>query len=169
MALPAKQQPETEQPPKPNDASQLPPEALDLASKLFDLGIYSSTRLAWFSLLTSTAVAREGKTTELSQYITAGIPVNLTNSKGDTLLMLASYHGHLEAVRMLLDKGADANVLNDRGQSIVAGAVFKGEDEVVKALFEKGADVMKGQPNAVDSAKMFKRDDILTLFGEGGS
>jgi ankyrin repeat protein len=83
--------------------------------------------------------------------------------------MLASYHGHLEAVRMLLDKGADANVLNDRGQSIVAGAVFKGEHEVVKALFENGADVRKGQPNAIDSAKMFKRNDMLTLFGEESS
>lgn len=83
--------------------------------------------------------------------------------------MLASYHGHLETVRVLLDSGADVNVLNDRGQSIIAGAVFKGEDEVVKALFEKGADVRKGQPNAVDSAKMFKRDDMLTLFGEESS
>jgi hypothetical protein len=48
MDLPMQQQPETELSSKPNDASQLPPEALDLASKLFDLGIYSSTRLAWF-------------------------------------------------------------------------------------------------------------------------
>ena len=113
-------------------------------------------------------VAREGKTADLSQYITAGIPVNLTNSKGDTLLMLASYNGHLETVLMLLDSGADVNVLNDRGQSIIAGAVFKGEDEVVKALFEKAADVRKGHPNAVDSARMFKRDEILTLFDEEG-
>ena len=131
----------------PTSISQLPPEALDLASKVFDL-------------------AREGKTTELDQYITAGIPVNLTNSKGDTVLMLASYHGHLETVNMLLDKEADANALNDRGQSIVAGAVFKGYDDVVKALFEKGADVRLGHPNAVDSARMFKKEEYLRLFGE---
>jgi ankyrin repeat protein len=168
MGLPAQQQPETEQTPKPNDASQLPPEALDLASKLFDLGIYHATKpvLILADILLS---AREGKTAELSQYITAGIPVNLTNGKGDTLLMLASYHGHIDTAHMLLDSGADVNVLNDRGQSIIAGAVFKGYDEVVKALFEKGADVRKGHPNAVDSARMFKRDDTLTLFGEASS
>ena len=131
----------------PTSISQLPPEALDLASKVFDL-------------------AREGKTTELDQYITAGIPVNLTNSKGDTVLMLASYHGHLETVNMLLDKGADANALNDRGQSIIAGAVFKGYDDVVNALFDKGADVRLGHPNAVDSARMFKKEEYLRLFGE---
>jgi uncharacterized protein len=135
------------EPMQPKDISQLPPEALDLASQIFDL-------------------AREGKTQQLHQYITAGISINLTNSKGDTLLMLASYHGHLETVNMLLEKGADANALNDRGQSIIAGAVFKGYDEVVKALFEKGADVRVGHPNAIDSARMFRKEDYLRLFGE---
>ena len=90
----------------------------------------------------------------------------MTNGKGDTLLMLASYHGHVETVAMLLEIGADANALNDRGQSIIAGAVFKGYDEVVRVLFEKGADVSKGHPNAVDSAKMFKREECLRIFGE---
>lgn len=84
--------------------------------------------------------------------------------------MLASYHGQLGTVNMLLDAGADANVLNDRGQSVIAGAVFKGYDDVVKMLFGKGADVRLGQPNAVDSAVMFKRDECLRLFGveDGG-
>lgn len=167
MGLPAQQQSETEQTHKPDDASQLPPEALDLASKLFDLGIYHAIKPVLI-LANILLPAREGKAAELSQYITAGIPVNLTNSKGDTLLMLASYHGHVDTTRMLLDSGADVNVLNDRGQSIIAGAVFKGYEEVVKVLFEKDADVRKGQPNAVDSAKMFRRDDMLALFGEEG-
>lgn len=130
-----------------NKASDLPPAALELATKLFDF-------------------AREGKTSELSQYVSAGIPPNLTNHKGDTLLMLAAYHGHAETVRMLLEKGADSNSLNDRGQSPLAGAVFKASDEVVKVLFEEGkADIYAGQPNAVDSAIMFKKENYLELFG----
>ncbi|KAF2220495.1 ankyrin repeat-containing domain protein, partial [Elsinoe ampelina] len=130
--------------------SELPPAALELAGKLFDL-------------------AREGSTDALGQYLDAGIPLNLTNSKGDTLLMLAAYHGHVETTRLLLQKGADPNVLNDRGQSILAGAVFKGHDEVVRILFEgmdgRKADVRLGQPNAVDSASMFQKEDYLRLFG----
>lgn len=134
----------------PTKASDLPPEALELATKMFHY-------------------ARVGASNELLQYVSAGIPANLTNHKGDTLIMLAAYHGHADTVRMLLQRGADPNVLNDRGQSPIAGAVFKGEDEVVKALFEgmngRKADIRAGQPNAVDSARMFKKEDYLTLFG----
>ncbi|KAI4736265.1 ankyrin [Aureobasidium sp. EXF-12298] len=130
----------------PTHAGDLPPAALELAGKLFDF-------------------ARQGKTDELAQYVSAGIPPNLTNHKGDTLLMLAAYHGHAETTKMLLDKGADPNVLNDRGQSPIAGAVFKGSDDVVRLLFERKADVYAGQPNAVDSAHMFRKEDYLTLFG----
>ncbi|KAK5137768.1 hypothetical protein LTR08_007340 [Meristemomyces frigidus] len=132
----------------PRDPSQLPPEALDLVTKLFDF-------------------ARQGKTPELRQYITAGIPLNLTNHKGDTLLMLASYYGQVETLQMLLEKGADVNVLNDRGQSPIAGAVFKGYDEVVRVLVGGGADPRAGQPNAVESAMMFKREDCMRMFDIG--
>lgn len=80
--------------------------------------------------------------------------------------MLAAYHGHADTVKMLLEKGADPNVLNDRGQSPIAGAVFKGEDEVVRLLWEVGrADVYNGQPNAVDAARMFKKEEYLGWFG----
>ncbi|KAI8941100.1 hypothetical protein NX059_002338 [Plenodomus lindquistii] len=132
----------------PNSTPSLPPAALDLAVKLFDL-------------------ARAGTTPELKQYITAGIPPNLTNSTGDTLLMLASYHGHAETAQMLIDAGADVNVLNARGQSPIAGAVFKGWDEVVRVLYRAGADVQAGMPTAVDCARMFKRESVLKLFGVG--
>lgn len=66
---------------------------------------------------------------------------------------------------MLVDAGADPNVLNGRGQSPIAGAVFKGWDEVVRVLYQGGADIGLGQPNAVDCARMFKRDALLKLFG----
>lgn len=135
--------PRTSTPPAP---SQLPPEALDLANKLFDF-------------------AREGKTLELAQYVSAGIPVNLTNHKGDTLLMLAAYHGNFETTSMLVEKGAELDRLNDRGQSIVAGAVFKGYGDIVRLLAEKGADLAAGQPNAIEAAQMFQRDDMLRFFG----
>ncbi|KAF2125756.1 ankyrin, partial [Dothidotthia symphoricarpi CBS 119687] len=98
----------------------LSPTTLDFAAKIFDL-------------------ARSGATSTLQQYLTAGILPNLANSTGDTLLMLAAYHGHVATAKMLLDAGADPNALNARGQSAVSGAVVKGWDEVVEVLVGAGA------------------------------
>jgi ankyrin repeat protein len=131
------------------EAGQAPahdPEVLQLAAQVFDL-------------------ARQGDTDRLAAYVDAGVPVNLTNDRGDTLLMLAAYHGHACTVRALLERGAEADRTNDRGQTPLAGAVFKGEREVIAALVEAGADPAAGAPSAVDTARVFGRDELLALFG----
>ncbi|MCP2339552.1 ATP-binding protein [Actinomadura rupiterrae] len=112
------------------------------------------------------AMARTGRTDELVPYIESGVPVNLSNEKGDTLLMLAAYHGHADTVRALLERGADPERANDRGQRPMAGAVFKKEPEVVRVLLEADADPWAGSPSAVETAKMFGHHDLLSLFEE---
>ncbi|MCW2689066.1 MAG: hypothetical protein JWR37_3956 [Mycobacterium sp.] len=119
---------------------------IELASRLFDM-------------------ARNGDAATLAAYLDAGVPVDLTNSSGDTLVMLAAYHGHPAAVQVLTRRGADVNRPNDRGQTPLAGAVFKGEDEVVRLLVEAGADPAAGAPSAVDTAAMFGQSGYLELFG----
>ncbi|WP_040284443.1 ankyrin repeat domain-containing protein [Tessaracoccus massiliensis] len=99
--------------------------------------------------------ARQGETERLAAYIDAGAPANLTDAEGNTLLMLAAYHGHAATVRELLARGADPDALNDRGQSPLAGAVFKQEADVIAALLEAGADVDAGAPSARATAQMF--------------
>ncbi|MFE3165933.1 ankyrin repeat domain-containing protein [Streptomyces sp. NPDC059224] len=122
------------------------PEVVELATKIFDL-------------------ARQGRTEALVAYLDAGVPANLTNDRGDSLVMLAAYHGHADAVRELLARGADADRINDRGQTPLAGAAFKGETEVVEALMAFGADPAAGTPSAVDTARMFGKAELLELFG----
>ncbi|MEU1216335.1 ankyrin repeat domain-containing protein [Streptomyces sp. NPDC005791] len=122
------------------------PEVVGLATKVFDL-------------------ARRGDSEALAAYVDAGVPVNLTNDRGDSLLMLAAYHGHAPAVSALAARGADADRANDRGQTPLAGAVFKGEREVIDALLAAGADPSAGTPSAVDTARMFGKGDLLELFG----
>lgn len=78
------------------------------------------------------ALARTGDTAKLAPALEAGLPANLTNDKGDTLIMLAAYNGHAALVSLLLAHGANPNLLNDRGQSPLAGAVFKNEEEVIR-------------------------------------
>jgi ankyrin repeat protein len=112
-------------------------------------------------------LARQGDTGTLAAYVDAGVPANLCNDKGDTLVMLAAYHGHPQAVSVLLERGADPDRPNDRGQTPLAGAVFKGERAVIEALLDGGADPTAGIPSAVDTARMFGLDDLVARF-EGG-
>ena len=108
--------------------------------------------------------AREGHTHTLAPYLEAGIPANLTNDKGDTLLMLAAYHGHTDTVTLLIDQGADPNRPNDRGQTPLAGAVFKDHEPVVELLTRHGADPDPGTPTARQTAQLFDQRHYLQLF-----
>ena len=105
--------------------------------------------------------ARAGDTARLQAYVDQGVPVNLTDATGNTLLMLSAYQGHAASVSALVDLGADPNRTNDRGQSPLAGAVFKGEDEVVRVLLAAGADPDVGTPSARATAQMFDRSDLM--------
>ena len=78
--------------------------------------------------------ARAGDTTRLRAYVEQGVPANLTDATGNTLLMLSAYHGHPGTVSALVALGADPDRTNDRGQSPLAGAIFKGADDVVRVL-----------------------------------
>ena len=109
--------------------------------------------------------ARAGDEAVLRAYLDAGAPAALANQSGDTLIMLAAYHGHAGAVRLLGEHGADANAANDRGQTPLAGAVFKGYADVAEALLALGADPDAGAPTAREAAQMFGRTEILGLFG----
>jgi ankyrin repeat protein len=79
--------------------------------------------------------------------------------------MLAAYAGHVELTKNLISRGADPNRLNDLGQSMVAGAVFKAHDDVVHALINAGANPRLGTPNAIQTAHMFGRKDLMEVLG----
>ncbi|MCC3322307.1 ankyrin repeat domain-containing protein [Gordonia bronchialis] len=110
-------------------------------------------------------MARTGDRDTLVAYVDAGVPVNLRNQSGDTLLMLAAYHGHAGTVEALIQRGADVGLANDKGQTPLAGAVFKGHDDVVAALVAAGADPQAGTPSAAQAATMFGRADYTGLWG----
>lgn len=101
---------------------------------------------------------RDGQTERLLAYVDSGVPVDLTDHQGNTLLMLAAYHGHSELVAGLAERGADVNTTNDRDQVAIAGALFKGYDEIVAVLVRHGADLDIGTPTGRDAAKIFERE-----------
>ena len=109
-------------------------------------------------------LARAGETEELAAYVDAGVPANLTNDKGDTLLVLAAYHGHPDTVAALLERGADHGRANDRGQTALAAAVFKQSADTVRTLLAAGADPDAGQPSARATAQFFELTEMAALL-----
>jgi ankyrin repeat protein len=126
-------------------AEELDTETLAFAHLMFDL-------------------ARSGQADELAAYVDAGLPVNLTNDKGDTLLLLAAYHQHPQTVAALLERGADHARINDRGQTALAAAVFRSSAETVAALLAAGADPDHGSPSATQTAAFFDLPEMTTLL-----
>ena len=129
------------------------PDVLELARHVFDL-------------------ARGGAAEELAAYIDAGVPADLTNERGDTLLILAAYHVHPGAVAVLLARGADPNRVNDRGQTALAAAAFRRSAGTVRLLVEAGADPDGGSPSARATADFYGLAEMAALLGvtpvEGG-
>lgn len=126
-------------------AEELDAETIDFAHRMFDL-------------------ARSGATGELGAQVAAGLPVNLTNAKGDTLLILAAYHNHPSTVAALLGHGADPARVNDRGQTALAAAVFRQSAEVVRMLLDAGADPAGGSPSAVETAAFFTLPEMSAML-----
>jgi ankyrin repeat protein len=110
-------------------------------------------------------LARTGETEQLAAAVDAGIPVNLTNEAGDSLLILAAYHDHPETVRALLDRGADTARVNDRGQTALGAAVFRRSERAVTDLLTAGADPALGTRSALDIAHFFDLPEMLALLG----
>lgn len=116
--------------------------------------------------------ARSGETTELKKMIDAGLPVDLADEKGQTLLMLSSYNGRKETTRMLLDAGADPDRRNDRGQTPLGGTAFKGYREIAGLLIDAGADIHADNGagmSPIHYAAMFGRWDVVELLEQHGA
>ncbi len=126
-------------------STPLDPETLEMAHQVFDM-------------------ARGGDVDQLGPLLGAGLPPNLTNSSGDTLLILAAYHNEQATVEALLRAGADVSRANDRGQTALSAAVFRRSEAVVAALLDAGADPDGGNPSARETAVFFELDEMAALL-----
>lgn len=118
-------------------------------------------------------LARQGEAEKLLALIGEGLPVDLTDHKGDSLLILASYSGQNDLARGLVERGATVDRLNDVGQSALTCAVFRQNAELTRFLLESGADPKLGPQNAWAVTEMFELPAMRELIEEyspmGGS
>ena len=111
--------------------------------------------------------AREGDAAELARLVDGGVPVNLTNQAGDSLLILAAYHDHPDSVRTLVERGADVARVNDRGQTALGAAVFRRNRTSVELLLAAGADPDQGPRSAREIAQYFELAEMADLLKTG--
>ena len=112
-------------------------------------------------------LVRAGDLTRVPRLLRMGLVPNLRDAKGDSLLMLACYHGHAELAQALLRHGADTELVNDRGQTPLAAAAFNGDATMARLLLDAGADPnarMPGGRTALMLASMFDRQAIVELL-----
>lgn len=102
-----------------------------------------------------------------------GRKVNIVNSKGDPLLLVATTLGNLEAVRQLILAGADVNKTNafTKDTALLRALYYTENSELAKLLVYSGADI-----NAVNNyghSPMFlalekERVELVDLFLSSG-
>lgn len=136
--------PEPNAGPETPDRVQAGADAIEFAHRMFDL-------------------ARSGDE-RLLAYLDQGVPAALTDAAGNTLVMLAAYHGHAQLVAGLAERGVDVDAANDRGQTPLAGAVFKADPDVIRSLMRAGANPDLGTPSARESAVFFGKTELVELL-----
>lgn len=67
--------------------------------------------------------------------------LNLGDANGNTPLMLSAFHGHVDAVRFLLQKGAVVDKTNEQHQTALILAAKAGHRDVVTLLLRAKANV----------------------------
>ncbi|WP_104162592.1 ankyrin repeat domain-containing protein [Cryobacterium sp. N22] len=100
-------------------------------------------------------LARDGRTGPLGEMLDAGVPLDLVNGRGDSLLIVAAYGQHAETVRELLRRGADTAAVNSMGQTALACAVFRGNEPILLDLLQAGADPDLGSHSGIQIADQF--------------
>ncbi|XP_016067025.1 PREDICTED: ankyrin repeat domain-containing protein 29 [Miniopterus natalensis] len=84
--------------------------------------------------------ARRGNLALLRLLLNSGrVDVDCRDSYGTTLLMVASYAGHIDCVKELVLQGADINLQRESGTTALFFAAQQGHNDVVRFLFEFGA------------------------------
>ncbi|RVU33365.1 ankyrin repeat domain-containing protein [Rheinheimera riviphila] len=114
------------------------------------------------------AAARTGELVVLTEFLTAGYPVNERNEQSYTALMIAAYAGQATAVDVLLHAGADACLRDKRGHTALMGAMIKAEWDIARTLYDIDCDQensAKATDEVTDKAQMTAAQ-FAQVFGQ---
>jgi len=99
-----------------------------------------------------------------SSLLSDQVELDARDGNGSTALILVAYHGHIDALNLLLQAGADRNVGDNRGNTALMGATFRGEEQIARALLAHPRTDPDARNNAGQNAAMF-----AALFGRAAA
>jgi len=76
---------------------------------------------------------------DVEEALDLGMPVNIVDTNGRTLLVTAAFTANLEAARTLLKHGADPNIVMHTGMSALIYASGEGHVDILSLLLRNGA------------------------------
>lgn len=118
------------------------------------------------------AAARTGDNEVITEFLNAGLPIDIKNKKGYTALMIATYHGRKKIVNSLIKQGANVCMQDNRGNTALMAAVFRGEFSIAKTLMSEDCDSdqqNKAGQTAVMYATLFGRKALRDLLVNRGA
>lgn len=118
------------------------------------------------------SAARVGDTAAVSACLRAGTPVDTTDERGSTPLIVAAYNNRPETVALLLACKAGPDVADRMGNTALMGACFRGYPQIVRLLLDAGADPDRTNPNgatALTFAATFGHTETVALLLHRGA
>ncbi|MFI4874293.1 MAG: ankyrin repeat domain-containing protein [Blastopirellula sp. JB062] len=117
--------------------------------------------------------ARDDDLVTIREYLAEGFSPNVRSPRGDTLLIVASYHDSRAVVQQLLQADQiDLEARNRMGLTAVAAAAFKGFDETLAQLIAAGANVNSGnrmRQTAIMFAALAGKSSTVKLLRQAGA
>ncbi|WP_378181656.1 ankyrin repeat domain-containing protein [Aquimarina sp. SS2-1] len=98
--------------------------------------------------------------------------VHIKDERGSTPLLLSSYYGFLDIVKLILSYGPNIDEQDASGNTALMGVSFKGNYEIAALLIAEGADVNVKSYNdatALIFAATFGQKEIMRLLIQHGA
>src|SRR5436190_1614266 len=113
----------------------------EIVKLLLDAGADVNAKNNWGDTALTLAVRNDCRLDLIKVLFDAGADINEKNDAENTALALASFNGHVEVIKLLLnvDVAVDVNARNNCGETILMCAI--GRAEAIELLLDAGADV----------------------------
>ncbi len=112
------------------------------------------------------SAAEFGETAKMVDLIAQGANINARHTNNDTPLHIAAREGHLDAVKLLIEKQADTSLVNNSRQTALMVSVREHQDEQINLVLVNAKTPVNQQDSKGRTAAYFAAQDGLVVTTE---